>query len=763
MPHRQRLPRAVLVSGFGLAFGFLLLAGLAAWRSQALYQESVDWTQHSYDVLDGASQLLITIQRAEGSARGYAITGLHGFRHDATVYRGRVLGQFRELSRLLADSDEQSGNLRLIYPLLIRRMALTDSLIGHRDRDPRVTPETVSLVVQSSSVGFSLRRAVTRLTETERRLLGTREEETEVRGRMTVYAVTGALGLALLILAAAASLTFQELREREAAEEGLRTDAERQAVMIELQQAIATASADDPAVLDLIVDQVMSLTGAAGAALTFVDGDVHVARTARGDLVPWIGVRNPLADSLTGAVLRSKAPEVINDIWSDARVDRAIADRLGTRSTAILPILSGDAPVGALVVSSQVPNAFDEDDLTALRIMSGILSAGVTNAAAYAANERLLDELRRSRDAAEDASRTKSEFLATMSHELRTPLNSVIGFANLLLKNRAKNLSDQDLQFLGRIRDNGTHLLGLINDILDVSKIEAGKMEVRPVPTDLAPLIRETVSQLGGQQSGRPVELRAEASDGLGSVEVDPARLKQVLINLIGNALKFTEKGSVTVRLAAEAGRPVRIDVTDTGIGIPADRLDAIFDAFTQAEATTERRYGGTGLGLTISRSLLRLMGADLSVTSTVGAGSTFSIILPKGGADQGSGSGTGPLVLVVDDDVHTRQLLSALLAAEGYRFTTAREGRDALAILAHERPRLILLDLKMPVMNGREFLRALRGDPRYAGIPVVVVTSLDRDDPELEGIPAQVSTVLSKGPALEQALPELLRTLIRD
>ncbi|HVX87808.1 MAG TPA: histidine kinase dimerization/phospho-acceptor domain-containing protein, partial [Gemmatimonadales bacterium] len=554
MPERQRLPRAVLVSGFGLAFGFLLLAGLAAWRSQTLYQESVDWTQHSYDVLDGASQLLITLQRAEGSARGYAITGLKGYRHDAIVNRSGVLGQFAALSELLADSDEQSANLRLAYPLVLRRSGLVDSLIAFRDRDPRVTPAMVTLVAQSSSVSFPLRRAITRVTETERRLLAAREAETELRGRMTVYAVTAALALALLILAAASSLTFQELREREAAEEALRTDAARQAVMIELQQAIATASADDPAVLDLIVDQAMELTGAAGAALTFVDGDSHVARTARGDLVPWVGVRNPLADSLTGAVLRSKAPEVINDMWRDARVDRAIADKLGTRSTAILPILSGDTPVGALVVSSKVPDAFDDDDLSALRIMSGILSAGVTNAAAYAANERLVDELRQSRDAAEDASRTKSEFLATMSHELRTPLNSVIGFANLLLKNRGKNLSDQDLQFLGRIRDNGTHLLGLINDILDVSKIEAGKMEVRPVPTDLAPLIRETVSQLGGQAGGRPVELRAEAPDHASSVEVDPARLKQVLINLIGNALKFTERGSVTVRLVTEAG-----------------------------------------------------------------------------------------------------------------------------------------------------------------------------------------------------------------
>ena len=754
--------RSVVYIGYLLAF--ILLGGTVAVivRGQDRYQESMTWTERSYDVLDGTSLLLTTMQRAEGSARGYVLTGLAAYRQDAVVNLGSVDGLVRALDTLVADNPEQVANLRTVRPLMELRVGLVDSLIRLRDRDPRVTQTTVSLVAQASKVGFTLRRALVHLTETERRLLADRQAEAALRGYQTNLLVIGGLALALLIVAAAASLTFKELRERETAEERLQADAERQAVMIELQQAIATASTDDQAVLELIVEQVMTLTHAAGAAITFVEGDVHVARVARGDLTSWLGIRNPIADSLTGSVLERREPEVIQDTHLDPRVDRGISDQLGTRSTALLPVISGDRSIGALVVSSKVANAFGSEDLTALRIMSGILSAGITNAAASEANQQLLDELRRSRDAAEEANRSKSEFLATMSHELRTPLNSVIGFANLLLKNRGKNLGDQDLQFLGRIRDNGTHLLGLINDILDVSKIEAGKMEVRPIPTDLAPLIRETVSQLGGQVSGKPVELRAEAPDGLSSVEVDPARLKQVLINLIGNGLKFTEKGSVTVRLVGDgAGHPARIDVTDTGIGIPEDRLDAIFDAFTQAETTTERRFGGTGLGLTISRSLLRLMGADLTVTSTIGEGSTFSIILP--GADQGATGGTGPLVLIVDDDVHTRQLLSALLGGEGYRLHTAREGRDALAFLGRgEAPRLILLDLKMPVMGGREFLRALRADQRWAAIPVVAVTSLDRDDPELSGIGREVSAVLAKGPALEQALPELLRTLIR-
>ena len=759
----RRPTRLVTYAGFGLAVALLGVAGTVSWRTQQAYQEGVEWTRHTYEVLDLTQQLSFAMQQAEAGGRGYALTGLPGLKREVGRNLARVPPLIDSLGTLVRDNRLQRLRLDSLAPVVAVRIDLLDRLMRLRDAEGRISAEMSSLVAQGEQHSAHIRRVLGAFSAEERRYLSDRESATEERGLVALFTVAAAMILALLILGAATSVTLQELAERVRAERMIQHEAERQAVMIQLQQAIATATSDDPAVLDLIVDQVMALTSAAGAALTFVDGDVHVARTARGDLVPWVGIRNPLANSLTGDVLRRREPEVIADVLLDPRVDRSIAEKLGTRSTAILPILSGDAAVGSLVVSSKAPDAFSADDLTALRIMSGILSAGVTNAAAFAANERLLAELRRSRDAAEEASRTKSEFLATMSHELRTPLNSVIGFANLLKKNRAGNLSDQDLQYLGRISDNGTHLLGLINDILDVSKIEAGKMEVRPVPTDLAPLIRETVSQLGGQATERHVELRAETPPGLGSVEVDPARLKQVLINLIGNGLKFTEQGSITVRLVADgAGRPTRIDVVDTGIGIPADRLEAIFDAFTQAETTTERRFGGTGLGLTISRSLLRLMGADLKVTSVVGAGSTFSIVLPKGSAEAEAGvGGAGPLILVVDDDVHTRQLLSAILDVEGYRSTTAHDGRDALAALGTEFPRLILLDLKMPVMNGRDFLKALRGDPRYAEVPVVVVTSLDLDDPELEGISAEVNAVMSKGPALEQALPDLIRTLL--
>ncbi|MGH7504190.1 MAG: PAS domain S-box protein, partial [Longimicrobiales bacterium] len=229
--------------------------------------------------------------------------------------------------------------------------------------------------------------------------------------------------------------------------------------------------------------------------------------------------------------------------------------------------------------------------------------------------------MREGKAAAEAANRSKSEFLASMSHELRTPLNSVIGFTRVLLRNKGRNLRPMDVAYLERIAANGEHLLGLINDILDLSRIEAGRLQLDLTTTDLEPLIAETIARLKPRvHSG--VRLCADVPEPLAPVTTDQRRLKQVLINLITNALKFTSHGSVCVAVAADAVTrvPERIDVSDTGIGIPEDRLGLIFEAFEQADGGTARRYGGTGLGLSISRGLCARMGYRLTVCSAIGS-----------------------------------------------------------------------------------------------------------------------------------------------
>lgn len=357
--------------------------------------------------------------------------------------------------------------------------------------------------------------------------------------------------------------------------------------------------------------------------------------------------------------------------------------------------------------------------------------------------KRAEEALMMAKEEAESANRSKSAFLASMSHELRTPLNSVIGFANVLRKNKSGGLVEQDLSFLDRILSNGKHLLTLINEVLDLAKVESGRMEIELSAVDLKTLVRETVGQLEGQVKGRAVTLRGDVPEGLRPMRTDPHRLKQVLINLAGNALKFTQDGEVVIRVTADprSRLPASIAVCDSGIGIPPDRLEAIFEAFQQAEAGTARRFGGTGLGLTISKSICTLLGYDLRVESEPGVGSTFTIVVPADAVESPAPAPTrkGPelkdhplvvaarnadqVALVVDDEEDSRLLLAHYLEEFGCKVLQAKSGEEGLAMARQHHPDLITVDLMMPGMSGWQFLQAAKADAAISDIPVVVVS----------------------------------------
>jgi signal transduction histidine kinase/CheY-like chemotaxis protein len=389
-------------------------------------------------------------------------------------------------------------------------------------------------------------------------------------------------------------------------------------------------------------------------------------------------------------------------------------------------------------------------------------------------------ELQMALDEAERANSAKGNFLASMSHELRTPLNSIIGFANILLRNRAGNLSAQDTTYLTRITTNGSHLLTLINGVLDLSKIDARQMQLDLTPVDVAELVRESLSEMEPQAEARDVHLVARIPH-LAPLTTDRARLKQIILNLVGNAVKFTPHGRVTVRIKADpvTGLPARIDVEDTGVGIAADRLTAVFEAFQQGDTTTSRQYGGTGLGLTITRSLALLMGWEIVVKSEVGAGSTFSVIIKAGSVGElapGEMNVTGahPVtfhappsearsggfrVLVIDDEQDARTILQSQLEELGCEVFTAESADEGIALGTRVKPDLITLDIMMPRKNGWDALRELKGHELLRDIPVVIVSVVAR---EKRGRLFGAVDFIDK-PVTREALIEVIRRNVSD
>jgi signal transduction histidine kinase len=302
---------------------------------------------------------------------------------------------------------------------------------------------------------------------------------------------------------------------------------------------------------------------------------------------------------------------------------RLVLDALEGRTSKLVDVRARDGRTGAQL--------WLDVTISPMRATDGRTLGGLLVARDVTERKRVADVILASKNAAEEANRAKSGFLARMSHELRTPLNSVIGFTNVMRRNRDGRLNADDVTYLERIDANGRHLLTLINEVLDLAKIEAGRETVQLEPTAVGALVREVVADLDVRASGASVRLVADVPDEPLLAVTDAAKLKQVLINLVGNAIKFTPTaGSVTVRVASDqtGGPATRVEVEDTGIGIAEDRLVAIFDAFEQADDQTSRRYGGTGLGLAISRKLCTLMGHDLIVHSEVGRGSVFMVLL---------------------------------------------------------------------------------------------------------------------------------------
>jgi hypothetical protein len=325
-----------------------------------------------------------------------------------------------------------------------------------------------------------------------------------------------------------------------------------------------------------------------------------------------------------------------------------------------------------------------------------------------------------------------------MSHELRTPLNAIIGYSEILTEDAEDAGREEELADLNKIRASGKHLLALINDVLDLSKIEAGKMEVYLETFEVVPMLDDVVATIAPVVAKNNNRLEVQYAEGTGSIRADLTKVRQALFNLLSNASKFTRDGVITLAVDRESvdGREwLHFAVRDTGIGITPEQMSRLFQAFSQADASTTRNFGGTGLGLVLSRRFCQMMGGDITVESEAGVGSTFTIHLPVDGgvpekapaAEPGSALAKGiPTVLVIDDDPAARDLMRRFLDQQGLRMEEADSGQEGLKLARELRPGTIILDVMMPGMDGWAVLTALKADPELAPIPVIMATILD-------------------------------------
>ena len=813
---RALLPIAAF-SAIAAALVAVLFIALLISRSLAARSEAADAVNHTNEVQDHLHRFLSAIKDAETGQRGYLLTGEASYLEPYRLALGVLPLETISLRRLLAENTGQLARLVEIEPLVASKLAeLDETIVARNDGNP-----ARALAIVRSDRGKAdmdlLRQRIDAILASESAVLHERTEIWESTVTWSSYVMFGGVGVILLMLLLIGVLASRDFRAVEAEAWSRRVQL---ALTAELQGDLRLESIGDK-VLGVVTDHLRARV----AAIYTVEPGGVLRRIAGHALPPGAAIER-LGDGLTGQAVKDDRKTVVRDLPAGYLDVSSGSGRAAPRELVIAPA-SADGVVQA-VVELGFLHSIDRVELELIDRVSESIALAIRTARDRSRLEELLEEVQRqteelqsqqeelrvANEELEHQSKTlqvsqtqlenqqaeleqinaqleehaqslerqrdelargavelqrsnevKSQFLANMSHELRTPLNSALILAKLLGDNPQGNLNPEQIRFAQTIYAAGNDLLTLINDILDLSKIEAGMLDVRPESVALPRLIEELTRTFQPLAAQKHLELVIVAEDGApDTIETDPARLSQIVKNLVSNAIKFTERGKVELAIRGGDG-DVQLAVRDTGIGIARDQHDMIFEAFRQADGASNRKFGGTGLGLSISRDLARLLGGDLRVESSPDQGSTFTLTLPvrriasrppapaaappprrlpagppavvPGRApfldDRERAGAAQRVLLIIEDDAAFARVLYDLAHELEFLGVVAATAEDGLALARARPPSAIVLDIGLPDRSGLAVLDALKRDPATRHVPVHVVSGADYTQTALE------------------------------
>lgn len=519
----------------------------------------------------------------------------------------------------------------------------------------------------------------------------------------------------------------RDITERKKSEEAIRRRNEYLAASAEIGRLI-TSTLDLNTIFARTVNLINERFGFYHAAIFIVEetGFNAVLKEATGEAGMEMKKREhalPLNEkSIVGKVTSEGIPVIVNNTEKDAlhRPNPLLPE---TRAEAAIPLRVGSRIIGAIDIQSKIAEAFTEDEIAVLQTLADQIAVAIDNARSFELSQQAVMEMR-------EVDRLKSQFLANMSHELRTPLNSIIGFSRVILKGIDGPVTELMQQDLTAIYNSGQHLLGLINDILDLAKIEAGKMELAFDEVNIMDLANSVMSTMTGLIKDKPIQMRKIIEPNLPTVRADAIRVRQVMINLLSNAAKFTEEGEITVtvgpHISPTGHGEIIVSVTDTGAGISVEDQEKLFLPFSQVDASPTRKTGGTGLGLSICQQLINMHGGRIWVESEMGRGSTFHFTLPLFRKESEAHLDGNKVILAIDDDSQVIGLYERYLQPQGYHVIPLTDPSRAAERIKQLKPFAVTLDIMMPGIDGWTVLEKLKSDPETRNTPVIVCSIIE-------------------------------------